>query len=132
MDIKGINMEYALPQQAAWQEPEIKKKNEPNVKPVEESQLEELKASGQDGKEKLQEELINQKALEKLAKEAKEALEGLNRSIRFSISKDTGDIVVQIIDKKTKEVLKQIPPEELIKLKVKLREICGILFDRKV
>jgi len=132
MEVKGINAEYILPQQAAWQEPDIKKKSEPSVKPVEESQLEGLKASGQGEKERLQEEMLSQEELQELANETKEVLEGLNKGIKFSISHETGDIVVQVINRKTEEVIRQIPPEELLELRTKLKEICGILFDKKV
>ncbi len=132
MDIKGVNPEYILPQQAAWQEPDIKKKSEPSVKAIEETELGNLKASGEDEKERLEENLFDREELEKIANETKEVLEGINEAIRFSISKDTGDIVVQVVNKKTDEIIRQIPPEELVKLRTKLKEICGILFDRKV
>ncbi len=131
MEVKGINAEYILSQQPAWQEPDIKKKSEPSVKPIEESQMESLKASGQD-EDQLGNEIFSQEELEELANETKDFLEGLNKGIKFSIFKETGDIVVQVINRKTDEVIRQIPPEELLKLRTKLKEICGILFDKKV
>ncbi len=132
MDVKGINNEYILPQQATWQEPDIKKKSEPSVKPIEESQLDGLRTSSQDDRDRLEEGKFSQEQLEQLVHETKDVLEDINKGIRFSISKDTGDIVVQVINRKTDEVIRQIPPEELLKLRTKLKEICGILFDRKV
>ncbi len=131
MEVKGINNEYILPQQATWQEPDIKKKSEPSVKPIEESQLEGLKTSGEDDKEHLEKGKLNEEELDKLAHETKDFFEGLDKGIKFSISKDTGDIVVQVINRKTDEIIRQIPPEELLKLRAKLKEICGMLFDKK-
>ena len=131
MDVKGVNHEYVLPQYAAWQETDIKKKSELSIRPVEETELGNLKASGKDDEEKL-EKRLSEEEVKKLAKETKDVLEDLNKGIRFSISKDTGDIVVQVVNRKTNELIRQIPPEELVKLRTKLKEICGILFDRKV
>ena len=40
-------------------------------------------------------------------------------------------IVAQIVDENN-EVIKQIPPEEMLKIAARFREISGKLFDRKV
>lgn len=52
--------------------------------------------------------------------------------LSFSINEDTGRTVVNIIDNDTGEIIKQIPPEEILKLKKKMGEIQGLLLDRKV
>lgn len=132
MDSKGINPAYFLPQQVAWQDKEIKKKREPRVKAIPESQLDELKASDKKEKEKLQKETPQQQNLEKLAEETNDALQRLKSEIKFCLSKETDDIVVQIVNRETDEVIREIPPEELVELKNKLREINGFLCDKKV
>jgi flagellar protein FlaG len=52
---------------------------------------------------------------------------------RLSFSKDeeTGDIVIKIIDNKTDEVIKQIPPKEFEELKKRLGDILGLVLDKK-
>ena len=51
---------------------------------------------------------------------------------RLSFSKDEeGDIVIKIIDNKTDEVIKQIPPEEFEELKKRLGDILGLVLDKK-
>ena len=132
MDSKGINPAYFLPQQAASQDKEIKKKSEPRVKAIPEGQLNELKASDKKEKEKLHQDAPQQQNLEKLAEETNDALQGLKSEIKFCLSKETDDIVVQIVNRETDEVIREIPPEELVELKNKLREINGFLCDKKV
>lgn len=59
---------------------------------------------------------------------------GVNISMaRLSFTKDeeTGDIVIKIIDNETNEVIKQIPPEELEKLRKRLGDILGLILDKK-
>ncbi len=55
-------------------------------------------------------------------------------SARVSFSKDTntGDIVIEIIDSETDEVIKQIPSKEVIELRKRLGDLQGLLLDRKV
>ncbi len=60
-----------------------------------------------------------------------ETLNRLNERIVFSIHKETGEVVVKVVDPKTNKVIKQIPPEELLKLREKLDELIGILFEAR-
>jgi len=38
------------------------------------------------------------------------------RNLEFTVDDDTGSIVIKVVDPETKEVIRQIPPEELLKL----------------
>lgn len=58
-------------------------------------------------------------------------LNKLNERIVFSIHKETGEVVVKVVDPKTNKVIRQIPPEELLKLREKLDELIGILFEAR-
>ena len=51
--------------------------------------------------------------------------------LSFSMDEDTGTTVINIIDNKTDEVIKQIPPDEILTLKKRMTEIQGLLLDRK-
>lgn len=59
-------------------------------------------------------------------------LESMNRSIRFSIDEGTKDIVVRVVDENTGEVVMQIPPDELLKLRERLSEMSGLLVREQV
>ena len=50
-------------------------------------------------------------------------------SVRFEKSKDTNDLIVKVVDAKTDEVVRQIPPEELVNLSRQLEELRGNLVD---
>lgn len=53
-------------------------------------------------------------------------------SILFTIHKDTGKLLIKIVDEGTKEVIREIPPEKLLEVKKVLREVSkklGMLVD---
>ena len=56
----------------------------------------------------------------------------INFQLNFSFHKETERLVVQVIDPETSEVIRQIPPQELLELAVKLQEMIGFLIDQRV
>lgn len=55
-----------------------------------------------------------------------------NIQLQFEVYQETNTVYVQIVDRETKEVVKQIPPEEMLELSAKIREMVGILLDEYV
>jgi flagellar protein FlaG len=52
--------------------------------------------------------------------------------ISFKFDEKSKEMVVQIIDKKTDKVIRQIPPEEFLKIKMAFKELIrGTLLDKK-
>ncbi len=54
-----------------------------------------------------------------------------NKAIKFQIHEKTEQVYVEIVDKETGEVIKQIPPEEMIKIAVSVKEFLGLIVDEK-
>ena len=52
-------------------------------------------------------------------------------SLDFSVHGGTGRIKVSVTDKNTGELIREIPPEQVLNLMAKLDEMMGILFDQK-
>ncbi len=55
-----------------------------------------------------------------------------NVGLRFSVHKPTGRTVVKVIDKETKEIVREIPAEEILNLAAKLDEMIGMIFDKTI
>ncbi|MBW2010811.1 MAG: flagellar protein FlaG [Deltaproteobacteria bacterium] len=55
-----------------------------------------------------------------------------NFRIQFSEHEATGRTLVKVIDKETEELIREVPPEDLLNALAKLDEMIGILFDKKV
>lgn len=65
------------------------------------------------------------KALEELTK--KQA----NFISEFGIHEKTNRITVKIVDKDTKEVIKELPPEKMLDMIAKVWEYAGLFVDEK-
>lgn len=68
----------------------------------------------------------------------KKAIAEMNRKINskeeaiFGVHEDTNRIMIKIVDKDTKEVVKEFPPEKTLDMIAKVWEIAGILVDEKL
>lgn len=59
-------------------------------------------------------------------------LDLLSIQLSFNVRRSTGDVFVQVLNRETGEVIRQLPPEELLELREKLNELRGVLFHRRV
>lgn len=69
--------------------------------------------------------------LEKATKEMNDFVQTINSSIEFSVDKDTGSTVVKVIDTATKDVLRQIPSEEMLAIAKAIDKVKGLLVHQK-
>lgn len=63
------------------------------------------------------------------AAELDKALQQQNSDLSVSVDETTGTMVVQITDSSTGEVVKQIPPKQLMEANVSMNKIVGLLID---
>ena len=67
----------------------------------------------------------------------KKAVEELNRKLNvnseavFGIHEDTNRVTIKIVDRNSKEVIREVPPEKTLDMIAKVWEIAGILVDEK-
>jgi len=68
-----------------------------------------------------------------LAAEMNEIMDDLQTNLGFSIRDDLNHLViVEIKNRETNELIKQIPSEELVAIKEKMEELTGLLLDHSV
>ena len=51
--------------------------------------------------------------------------------LSFAVDDDTGSTVINIINNENGEVLKQIPSEDLLRLRKRMGEVQGLILDRR-
>lgn len=66
----------------------------------------------------------------------RKAVEQMNRSMGnseavFGIHEDTHRVTIKIVDKTTKEVIKELPPEKTLDMIARVWDMAGILVDEK-
>lgn len=71
-------------------------------------------------------------SLESVLDEIQQVTSALNRRLKFSINRDLGQVVVKVIDRATDKVIKELPPEEIQRLHVRLREAIGLFIDEEI
>jgi flagellar protein FlaG len=55
----------------------------------------------------------------------------LNRSLRFTVDRDTGTTVIKVVDRETDEVIRQIPPEYTMEILRRMDIGAGVLLEEK-
>ncbi len=75
---------------------------------------------------------INKNDVKSLVQKLNDSISTLNDSVKFSYSEDAKALIVKVVDTKTGQVIRQIPPEELVKLEASLSQSIGIIFNKEV
>ncbi|MCF8038382.1 MAG: flagellar protein FlaG [Desulfohalobiaceae bacterium] len=70
-----------------------------------------------------------QVAREEILDKIKEISEEGTYSVRFEKDEQLQELIVKIVDKKTDELIRQVPPEEILGLKKYLSDLRGNLTD---
>ena len=65
-----------------------------------------------------------------MTKELNELMDKINCNLQFKYHKDVDMLSVKMIDKSTEEVIKELPPEEMIENIAKAREWIGAFLDK--
>lgn len=65
--------------------------------------------------------------VEQAVNQINQYVQTLSRDLQFSVDEDSGRTVVKVLDTETKEVIRQIPSEELLKIARHLTDGGGLL-----
>ena len=71
---------------------------------------------------------LERDALEEAVADMQDFTQNIQRSLSFSINENTGRTVVEVTDKTTGEVIRQLPTEEALRLAESLEEMRSLLF----
>lgn len=72
------------------------------------------------------------KSLKDAADQANKIMEETRTHLKFEVYGKFNDIVVQVLDDNTNEVVKEVPPKKLIDMVEKFCEMSGFFMDEKV
>ncbi len=51
--------------------------------------------------------------------------------LRFSVDESSNSIVIKVLEKGTDKVIRQIPPDEILRLRQRISDLLGALYDSK-
>ena len=69
--------------------------------------------------------------LKKAIAEMNKKINNSNEEAVFGVHEETNRVMIKIVDKDTKEVIKEFPPEKTLDMIAKVWEVAGILVDEK-
>lgn len=80
---------------------------------------------------------LGDESIEKSNEKVKKAVSDLNKKMsntycQFGVHEGTGRVTIKIIDKETKDVVREYPAEETLEMIEKVWELAGILVDEKL
>jgi flagellar protein FlaG len=59
-------------------------------------------------------------------------LSSTNSHLKFTLHEELNEYYVAIVDERTKEVIKEIPPKKLLDMFAAMKETIGIFIDKKI
>lgn len=72
---------------------------------------------------------LDSSQMEDIAEKMNQVSKVFNTSLAFTVDKPTGKSVIKVMDIETEEIIRQIPPENLLKLMSNMRDVMGMLLD---
>lgn len=76
--------------------------------------------------------LEQQEKLDEQIKKLNEAIASSGKELKFKYNEDAKQLYVEVLDAQTKEVVTSLPPEFLIDLSLKMKDIIGVFLDKKI
>jgi flagellar protein FlaG len=70
--------------------------------------------------------------LEKVVKGLNEFLQPSHTALKFELHNELKEYYVQIIDERTKEVIREIPPKKLLDMYATMMQFVGLIVDKKI
>jgi flagellar protein FlaG len=70
--------------------------------------------------------------LREVVESLEDAIAVINRSVRFKVDDSTDTLITQVVNRDTNEVIRQIPPEEMLAIARRLREFIGLFLNIEV
>ena len=78
-----------------------------------------------------QQQMDKNKQLRKAVEDINKSAAGSQSEAIFGIHEKTNRVTIKIVDKKTKEVIKEYPPEKTLDMIAKAWELAGLMVDEK-
>ena len=134
MSIEGVNNVQPVQMQA----PQMQQASQPKVTETEattKEMAEPIKVNIDDAE--LGNNINKENTKDVSAEQIKKTLAELNKKMmntacQYGIHEGTGRVTIKIVDKDTRDVIKEIPAEETLELIAKAWELAGIMVDKRL
>ncbi len=77
-------------------------------------------------------ETVSKERLNAAVEELNKAMETIRTERRFEIDEELDRPIVKVVNSETKEIIRQIPSEEAVKISKNIGEMIGLLMDDRI
>jgi len=70
-------------------------------------------------------------AIKQIARQINDFLQSTSSNIQFMVDAESSKVVVRIVDSQTKQLIRQIPSEEMLAISKSLDQMSGLLIKQK-
>ena len=120
--------------QSVSAQPVEKAPSQASVLKVQDAKQEELFKKGEDDKKQKEDRLkpgtMSEESVSQMTEAFNKLMSKINCNLEFSYNKEVDLFNVKMIDKETKKVIKEFPPEEMIENMIKSKEWLGAFIDK--
>ena len=75
---------------------------------------------------------LDEETVSLMTEQLNELMDKINCNLEFKYNKEVNLMTIKMIDKKTQEVIKEVPPEEMIENMVKAKDWLGAFIDQNI
>ena len=75
---------------------------------------------------------LDEETVSLMTDQLNELMDKINCNLEFKYNKEVNLMTIKMIDKKTQEVIKEVPPEEMIENMVKAKDWLGAFIDQNI
>jgi len=73
----------------------------------------------------------NNKHVENMVDKLNDFIEPLRTNLKFQLHEKLNEYYVEVVNSQTKEVIKEIPPKEMLDMYAEMAELMGLIIDKK-
>jgi len=96
------------------------------------SELSPISSLSPENQEETEPEEMGKEELLWFTKAVQDIFRGFNLGITFRVHEETGRIIARVIDRKTREIIREIPPEKFLDMIARLQELAGVFINELV
>lgn len=75
---------------------------------------------------------LSPEQLDKIVDDLNSFIQDVRRELRFSVDRDSGQTIIKVIDSKSQQVVRQIPPDDIVGMAEQLDGHSGLLMRTRV
>ena len=75
---------------------------------------------------------LNPEEMEEMVEQLNETVRAFDQSLRFELHEETDRWMIEVWDRENEEVIKEIPPEDVLNVVAHIQNVLGVLLDRRI